>query len=315
MSLVVLLALGRLSPLSAMFVYGTLPLLMGIVGFACLSRYVFARVLFQAGILKEFLRYSIPLLPFALVGYFSSSYIDAVFVSVFLSTRELGVYSVATQINGLALQIPTLANSILFPLFVTLETENKSSKTAQYFNQIVPSLVLVWGVVCALVAFVSHYAIPAAFGEEFVAALAPLWILLAASTIALPVLVGYSAVSNSTSTTYISMFAAIFSAVVNIGANFLLIPRYGMIGCAWATAIAFSVGLFTFTFLLRRAVRIPISWTFVAVLPSVGAAWAFTLTGNPAWSLANCVGIATFVAYFHMDSLKSAFSLLRDQAT
>ncbi len=35
------------------------------------------------------------------------------------------------------------------------------------------------------------------------------------------------------------MWATILSAVVNIGRNFLLIPKFGILGAARATAIAF----------------------------------------------------------------------------
>jgi O-antigen/teichoic acid export membrane protein len=35
------------------------------------------------------------------------------------------------------------------------------------------------------------------------------------------------------------MWATIFAAVVNIGLNVLLIPKFGILGAAWATATAF----------------------------------------------------------------------------
>lgn len=50
---------------------------------------------------------------------------------------------------------------------------------------------------------------------------------------------------------------------------------------------------------------------FVAVLPSVSATSAFTLT-SPAWSLATCVVITAEVVYSRMGSLKSTFLLSRD---
>lgn len=60
------------------------------------------------------------------------------------------------------------------------------------------------------------------------------------------------------------------AVVVNFGANFLLIPRLGFMGAAWATLLAFVV----LALITERAVRsvFPIAWPWRRiVLPAVGA--------------------------------------------
>jgi O-antigen/teichoic acid export membrane protein len=310
-SLLILLGADKLNSFSAMMAYASIPLLMFFVGFFYLREFIFARFSFDKQFIKKIVVYSLPLIPFSLVGYFSGSYVDAVFISKFLSIRDLGIYSVATQINGITLQLPTLANSLLTPFFITLLKESRTRVLNDYFKDIFPSLILAWSFFCVFMAFAGYFFIPLIFGWEFAEAVPPLWILLAASGFGLPVLIGYSALSNATSTTYISMFAAIFSALANIAFNFLLIPKFGAEGCAWATVITYFVSVSTFYILLRRKNRIPLSWTFQAMLPMLSSAIAFSLTRNPFVSLLICIMIGVLIIFLHKNSLRAAFNFLK----
>ena len=150
----ILLGVGNLNPLLALICYSIAPLLMAVVGTVYLRQMIFARFSVDWLFVKKIVAYSVPLLPFSLVGYFSGSYVDAIFVSKFLSIKDLGIYSVATQINGIALQLPTLANSLLLPMFVTLQSESQNERTQNYFQNILPSLTLFWGLVCTFFSFV-----------------------------------------------------------------------------------------------------------------------------------------------------------------
>ena len=47
------------------------------------------------------------------------------------------------------------------------------------------------------------------------------------------------------------------AAAVNVGLNFVLIPRYGMMGAAWATFIGFLVQMSTTLFLSLRVYHVP----------------------------------------------------------
>ncbi len=127
-SLLILFAADKLSAFSAVLCYAVIPFLMTLTGFFYLRKFIFARFSLDRVFIKKVLAFSLPLLPFSLVGYFSGGYVDAVFISKFLSTEDLGVYSVATQMNGIAMQLPTLANSLLLPFFITLIKENRTQK-------------------------------------------------------------------------------------------------------------------------------------------------------------------------------------------
>lgn len=307
-----LTAVANLEPFAAMLCYIVAPTAMIFTGLFKLRHFINTRFRFDRAFLRKVFAYSIPLLPFSLVGYFSGSYVDAVFVSKFLSTTDLGIYSVATQINGIAFQLPTLANALLLPLFVTMQREAPSQRGLNYFRNILPTLTLLWGMACTVLAFLSYFAIPLFFRDEFRAATIPLWILFAASTIAIPASIGYSALSNSTSTTYISMIAATLSAVTNIVMNCILIPPYGLIGCAAATAIAFFVSVVTFAVLIKRDLNIPLSWTFAAITPSVAGALSICFLQSPLLGLTVCAVASFLIAYLQRDSLHKTFIFIKN---
>lgn len=283
-----------------------------LIGLYVLRGYIWSRFTFDFDFYKKIMVFSLPLLPVTLFGYFSGQSIDALFISRFLSTSDLGVYAVAVQMNGILMQLPTLANSLLIPLFVTLEKEDQTHKTLWFFNDVLPSMSLVWCVLCSLTGFVGYYTIPYIFGSQFAGAAAPLWILVSAAAIAFPVLAGYSALSHAISATYISMIGAIFAAVANIIFNFVLIPRYGMIGCAWATVIAYSVSVICFAYFLRRTGKITLSWIVYSILPALIGAVIFTATGTVYWALIGCLASAIVVTYLHKNSIRMGIAFMKN---
>jgi O-antigen/teichoic acid export membrane protein len=60
--------------------------------------------------------------------------------------------------------------------------------------------------------------------------------------------------------TKLLLLAMAFPAIANVGLNLILVPRYGVIGAAWATAISYAFGAFASWTLGRRAGSLPIPW-------------------------------------------------------
>lgn len=288
-----LLVCQRLEFTGIVLCYIAAPAMMIVVGAVKLRTLIFFRFSLDRQFVKKIVFYSIPLLPFSLIGYFSGSYVDAIFISTFLSTRELGVYSVATQMNGIAMQFPTLVNALLLPFFVTLDKEGSNAKLNSYFTGALPNLTLAWGTICMLGALAGYFLIPKIFGPDFDGAAAPFWILLTSTVIAMPVLCGYAALTHARSVTYIVAITSTLSAITNIVLNYLLIPRFGMAGCAWATVFAYLVSGVGFAILLRIKANMPVSWVFLATLPNLCAALAFSLTGSIGIALA--IGCSLFI--------------------
>lgn len=305
-----LIVANRLEFSSVIVCYIAAPALMAFAGLVMLRSVVFRRFPMRFDMAKKITLFSLPLLPFTLVGYLSGTYVDAAFVSKFLSTSDLGVYSIATQINGIAMQLPTLANTLLLPLFITLQAEDQGTRTENYFRNVLPGLTLGWGVACAAIGLAGYYAIPMVFGPEYAAAGVPLWILLAASAVALPATIGYAVRANAMSMTYVPMTAAIAAAIVNIAGNMLLIPRYGMLGCAVATLLAFAASIVVFAIMMRGKAQTAVSWIFLAMAPAVAGTTVLITLDNAMAAFAASVASAGLIALFKKKSLSNMTTLI-----
>jgi len=310
-----LLIAKSLTGTATIWCYIVAPAAMATIGVFRLRHFIFARFEIDREFIRKVVLYSLPLAPMALVGYFSGSYLDAIFVSGMLSTRDLGIYSVATQFNGIIFQLPTIANSLLTPLFITLTVERESQRIDRFFMDVMPTATLVWGFVCILAATIGGIAIPIFFGAEFSAAVLPFWILLAASSIGVPVLIGYAALSNAVSATYISMYAAVFAALANVLFDVLLIPKYGLVGCAAATVIAFAVSVMTFSYLVRRKTNVPLSWLPAAFLPIAASSVIFVISGSGLFAFGSGATVTLLLVVIFRDSFRSSYSFVRRVST
>ena len=266
---------GKLNYLSAIAAYIFAPFVMTFVGLFKLRNLMTWRFEFDAAQVKKMLRFSVPLIPFALVGYFSTSYLDAIFISQYLSKAELGVYSVAYQINGILMQFPTLAGNLLLPLFVTLQAGKNIEKVKLYMSDILPLLTLGGGLLGISVALVMSFLVPLIFGAQVSQSVIIFWILTSSAAFVIPNLIGYAPYFNSFSATYVATIMATVAAIVNFIANWLLIPRYGLKGCAWATVIAYGASTLVVVTLVDRKFALKHKWTIPAILPAlVGSAYA-----------------------------------------
>jgi O-antigen/teichoic acid export membrane protein len=73
-------------------------------------------------------------------------------------------------------------------------------------------------------------------------------------------------------------------AGMNVVLNLILVPRFGLMGAAWATAASFGLGLLATMILGRRVIALPVPWAnlircalatgvmalVVSILPSIG---------------------------------------------
>jgi O-antigen/teichoic acid export membrane protein len=310
LGIIVLLTFADLSSSAAVVCYIAAPLAMIAVGSVVIRKYIFAGFSPDGDFFRKLFAYSLPLLPMAVVGYIGSVYIDAVFISSYLSTADLGVYSVATQVNGVLLQVPTLANTLLLPLFVTLSREEQMERLRKFFDRILPVLTLGWGLACTLFAFAAAFLIPLVFRPEFQASVVPLWILAVSSGVALPALVGYQALGHSISATNISLWATVCSAIAKVAFNILLIGTLGIVACAWSTLAAFAAAVLVSGVLLQRRVLIRLSWTNAAMVPVVLGGLAVWATGNIWLGLAGVLVPTALLGLWLRDAAKDLLVFL-----
>ncbi|MGI9069500.1 MAG: lipopolysaccharide biosynthesis protein [Pyrinomonadaceae bacterium] len=303
---------GKISVWTVAWVYFVGPLGATVVGLVRLRKLIWPVVRIDSPLLKRMLRFSLPIIPTAFVGFLSTNYLDALFILHFLSQVKLGIYAVTYQLVGLAQQLPLLAGYLLMPLFVSLQTGKQENRTLRFMKEVLPLLTLLWTLACALVAAAGWYLLPLVFGTKFAESGPLMWPLMAATTMAGPILMGYSPVATSTSKTYITMIGVTLGSSANLVLNFLLTPRFGLLGCAWATTAAYGINAIVVFLLVHRRILPGYTWTLQAMLPIVLGALYASLTGKNLGALAVSLIVAVLIALAHRKSIAIGVQTLRD---
>ncbi|MEO7660386.1 MAG: polysaccharide biosynthesis C-terminal domain-containing protein, partial [Pyrinomonadaceae bacterium] len=256
--------------------------------------------------------FSLPLIPYSLIGYFSTNHLDAIFISQYLSKSDLGVYSIAYQMNGILMQFPLLAGSLLLPLFVTLRTGGNSERVTTYMEDILPLLTFIGGIVAICAALAMTVFIPLVFGEKVDQAILIFWILISSAAFTIPALVGFSPFTNAISATYVASVMALVASVVNLTANYLLIPRYGLVGCAWATVLAYGTSAIVLILIGRFRFSLRHRWTIPAFLPPLTASIYASMGGDLITAFVLAIAVAFVIVLVWRKAVGDAVRILRD---
>lgn len=308
--MLILTVSGNLTSRWALAAYILSPLLMVFVGLFQLRGLISWRVEFDWELLKKMLKFSIPLIPYGLVGYFGSSYLDAIFISQFLSKSDLAIYSVAYQIMGILMQFSILANMLLLPLFVTLQTNNQGEKVNYYIRNILPTATLVWGFGCVIFAIGGIYILPLVFGVEFTRSSEILLILTITAVVNVPIPLGYASLINANSLTFISTASIVFLSIVNFAGNFILIPRFGLIGSAWATNLGYGISLVVIVVCLHKKFPLKGNWTMQAILPAILGLSLAAWTGNLILAFLTSLVSTVLLVFRHWSSIMETIKFL-----
>ena len=279
--LLALIRSGPVSPSTIVLTYILAAITVGVAGLWRLRSLLRPVGTVDYPLLAKMVRFSLPLIPQSIIGYLTTQYLDAFFISRYLPASDLGVYWVAYQLAGVTMQLPLLAGWLLFPLFVTHQVDEQENRTLRFLREVLPLLTLGWSGACVAGAILGGYLVPFVFGPQYVAVSDLLWPLMLTSALAAPALIGYIPISNVKSATYVQAAMALTAAVVNVALNALLIPSHGLIGCAWATATAHATGLLVAAYLVHRLVPSGRGWTIPATIPAVVATgYAASMGGN-----------------------------------
>ena len=82
--------------------------------------------------------------------------------------------------------------------------------------------------------------------------------------------------------TKLLLVAMSIPAGANVVLNFILVPRFGVLGAAWATAISFGLGLIATMLIGRRVLPLPVPWEALVRCSIATAAMAAVVYGLPA---------------------------------
>jgi O-antigen/teichoic acid export membrane protein len=215
---------------------------------------------FDRRLLREMNRFGLPLVPAAL-ALWAINFIDRLFILHFKGQAEVGVYALAVRVSSVLIFLMT-AFQLAWPAFAYSIKDDDEARRTYAFVLTYLLLVTCW-VSLALGALAPWIVDVLAPKGEFgrAAGAVP---LLAFATAAYS---GYSVlaigIGRARQTQY-NWIVAGAAAAVNVLLNVILIPPYGMMGAAVATAVAYVV-LFVAMWLNSRRVY-PVAYQWRRVL-------------------------------------------------
>ena len=182
-------------------------------------------------------------------------WIDQVMIGAMVGHAAVGIYGAAVKISELWYFIPTAIAGSVFPKIVQVrEAARADTHAARYKDRmqtLYDGMVLLSYGVILLITFLAAPIIELLFGPEYAASAAILqvhiWALLFVS-----LGVARSKWLIAENLMVFSMVATVLGAVINVGLNVLLIPRYAGLGAAWATLLSYAVAAYLSCLLLKR---------------------------------------------------------------
>jgi len=183
--------------------------------------------------------------PLILSGLVVSVYmkIDQVMIKNILDSEELGYYAAAVRLSEAWYFIPIALTNSLFPAIVNAKNVNEKF----YLNRMQKLYDLLAWMAIAIAVPVSIFSsdiINILYGSEFRSA-APVLTIYIWAGVAVFLGVASSQYLITENFTKLSFFRTLIGMVFNVILNLLLIPKYGIIGAAYATLISYSVVVFS----------------------------------------------------------------------
>jgi O-antigen/teichoic acid export membrane protein len=184
--------------------------------------------------------------------------IDAYMVQAQLGPEQTAFYSLAVHLTETVLEVPQAIGLVLYPRLAALGEEEIHRLTAQTCRR---TLLLTAPAALGL-AFLGPHLIRILYSAAFAPAGAPLpW--LAVGIVAMAIFVIITRDFTARSQQVVNTVSGIVALIINVTLNIYLIPRYGIVGAAFATAVAYITAcIILLGFFCRES---GLSWTSVLI--------------------------------------------------
>lgn len=254
-------------------IYGNLIGLAVTAGLGLLfTRNIWSSFRIDKKLLKEIFRYGLPFLPTFLIGWFFEG-IDKMMLRRYTNFEEIGLFSAAFKFVAILSILQMAFSNFWIP--VSMEMYEKNSETARetfsrVFN-LIAGVLFIGGL--SIVLF--RDLIMLLFDEQYkdTGFVMPFLLFIPIMYTLSEVTVGGINYSNKT---YYHLFIALFTAGLNYGLNFWLVPEYGARGAAIATGISYVALFYARTLVSSHFYPLKISHTKILLSVAIVVA-IFTL--------------------------------------
>lgn len=184
---------------------------------------------FDLNVLKGLLRSSWPIIASAVIVVLYTR-LDQLMIMNMLGSDSVAIFSVAIKISEAYLFVPAALVTSYYPLI----SKSPSNDNIRFYFDVVFATSIIMAVGVAIISF---FLIPIMFGEYYACSYTILIVLLLGSLFSI---LG-SACTNLMivyGLSYLRLIRAIFGLLVNFSLNLIFIPKYGVIGAAYASVVS-----------------------------------------------------------------------------
>lgn len=201
-------------------------------------------------IMPEIISFSWPLL-FVGILYNVFYWSDSLVLGYLTNASNVGIYNAAVTIISLFSIAPDLFMQLLFPLISFKLSEGKRELVRKLIQQVIKWIYLINIPLFVFLFLFPEQGVYILFGKEYLEAAAIIKILSIGALFLNLVNLSTSLMSIKGKTKLV-LFNSLIFTVLNLALNFLLIPKYGMAGAAYATVIAAAVFCLCFLIQIRK---------------------------------------------------------------
>lgn len=198
--------------------------------------------------------------------------LDQIMLKWFVGAEEVGIYSVAVTLSETWYFVPTALVASLFPTLIKLR-ETEPERFNQRLQQIFELLFVLALLVAVFMTFMGAPIISLFFGHQYLAS-APILTIHIWAGLFIFMRAAFSQWILIEDALMFSLITQGFGALVNVGINLLLIPKYGGYGAAVATLISYAMASY-FSLFFYKKTR-PVFWMMTkAILSPVRFPFAY----------------------------------------
>ena len=187
-----------------------------------------------------------------IIFHFLNYRFDIFLIKYFLTNSDVAFYQIAAGMAERMWYIPNALNFVLLPTLLSMDKESTAFTAKVCRNGFFVMILL-----AVAVLFSAKYAILLLYGEEYAPVTYALYSILWGITVTslYKVIFAHFAAKNRLG---ITILAATFSLVVNLGMNIYMIPRFGIVGAGISTSLSQSVltGILIWFFLRYEKIRL-----------------------------------------------------------
>ena len=195
--------------------------------------------------------------------------VDMFLVNGFLGPAAVGLYAVGVVLVEKLWMVSQAASTVLFP---RVAAENEEQRRKEFTPLVARTLLWTTALGALVLALLARWIVLLLYSEAFLPAVGALQALL----VGIVALSAGRVLANDIAGRGfpgLNIYTGLAAVATNVVLNLLWIPRYGIVGAAWASTVSYTVSFFSNLFFYCRLSRN--SWSEV-VLPQRGD-WALYL--------------------------------------